>query len=119
MLHWYLWCHVHWESVMNISLEKRWKRIHRKTLKNLFSAVDVKNFGATFAEAKNNISITGAVQFGQGFNKYADTCSEEQNILSPFRDSSKDDKKDEEAKNSTLGTKITSNEAHYFLSICD
>ena len=24
MLHWYLWCHVHWESVMNISLEKRW-----------------------------------------------------------------------------------------------
>ena len=86
----------------------------QKTLKNLFSAVDVKNFGATFAEAKNNISITGAVQFGQGFNKYADTCSEEQNILSPFRDSSKDDKKDEEAKNSTLGTKITSNEAHYF-----
>ena len=70
----------------------------QKTLKNLFSAVDVKNFGATFAEAKNNISITGAVQFGQGFNKYADTCSEEQNILSPFRDSSKDDKKDEEAK---------------------
>ena len=65
----------------------------QKTLKNLFSAVDVKNFGATFAE---------------------DTCSEEQNILSPFRDSSKDDKKDEEAKNSTLGTKITSNEAHYF-----
>ena len=40
----------------------------QKTLKNLFSAVDVKNFGATFAEAKN----------------------------------------------STLGTKITSNEAHYF-----
>ena len=82
----------------------------KKTLKNLFSAVDVKNFGATFAEAKNNISITGAVQFGQGFNKYA----EEQNILSPFRDGSKDDKRDEEAKNSTLGTKITSNEAHYF-----
>ena len=69
----------------------------KKTLKNLFSAVDVKNFGATFAEAKNNISITGAVQFGQGFNKYADTCAEEQNILSPFRDGSKDDKKDEEA----------------------
>lgn len=86
----------------------------QRTLKNLFSAVDVKNFGATFAEAKNNISITGAVQFGQGFNKYADTQAEEQNILSPFRDGSKDDKKDEEAKNSTLGTKITSNEAHYF-----
>ena len=78
------------------------------------SAVDVKNFGATFAEAKNNFSITGAVQFGQGFNKYEDTQAEEQQILSPFRDGSKDKEKEGEAKNSTLGTKITSNEAHYF-----
>ena len=80
------------------------------------TAVDVKNFGATFAEsvAKVNVSITGAVQFGQGFNKYAGTASEEQQILSPFRDASKDAEKEEEAKNSTLGTKITSNEAHYF-----
>lgn len=79
------------------------------------SAVDVKNFGATFAEpkAKVNVSITGAVQFGQGFNKYEGTTAEEQQILSPFRDA-KDEEKKEEAKNSTLGTKITSNEAHYF-----
>ena len=82
-------------------------------LKNLFSAIDVKNFGATFAESKNNISITGAVQIGQGFNKYEDSTVEEQQILSPFRDGSKDDKKEEEAKNSTLGTKIVSKEAHY------
>lgn len=86
----------------------------REVLTNLLSTVDVKNFGATFAEAKNNFSITGAVQFGQGFNKYEDTQAEEQQILSPFRDGSKDKKKDGEAKNSTLGTKITSNEAHYF-----
>lgn len=48
------------------------------------SAVDVKNFGATFAEsvAKVNVSITGAVQFGQGFNKYEGTVAEEQQILS-------------------------------------
>lgn len=85
-------------------------------LKNLFQAVDVKNFGATFAEAGNNISITGAVQIGQGFNKYVGTVPEEQQILSPFRDGSKDAKKEEEAKNSTLGTKIVSNEAHYFYS---
>ena len=77
--------------------------------------MDVKNFGATFAEAGNNISITGAVQIGQGFNKYEDTNPEEQQILSPFRDGSKDNAKEdsEEAKNSTLGTKIVSNEAHY------
>lgn len=88
----------------------------QEVLKNLMTAVDVKNFGATFAEsvAKVNVSITGAVQFGQGFNKYAGTASEEQQILSPFRDASKDAEKEEEAKNSTLGTKITSNEAHYF-----
>lgn len=86
----------------------------KEVLKNLMSAVDVKNFGATFAEAKNNFSITGAVQFGQGFNKYEGTTAEEQQILSPFRDGSKDSQKEGEAKNSTLGTKITSNEAHYF-----
>lgn len=87
----------------------------KKILTNLFSAIDVKNFGATFAEEKNNISITGAVQIGQGFNKYEDSYAEEQQILSPFRDASNKGKKDqEEAKNSTLGTKIVSNEAHYF-----
>lgn len=83
----------------------------KQLLSNLLSAVDIKNFGATFAEANNNISITGAVQFGQGFNKYEGTNPEEQQILSPFRDA-KDAK--EEAGNSTLGTKIVSNEAHYF-----
>lgn len=92
----------------------------RKTvLTNLFSAIDIKNFGATFAEEGNNISITGAVQIGQGFNKYEGSRSEEQQILSPFRDASeKPDKKKEEgkedAKQTTLGTKIVSNEAHYF-----
>jgi CRISPR-associated protein Csh2 len=80
-----------------------------EVIKNLFTAIDVKNFGATFAEKPTNISITGAVQIGQGFNKYTETTAEEQQILSPFRDA----KKEEEAKNSTLGTKIVSNEAHY------
>ena len=95
----------------------------KEVLKNLFSAIDVKNFGATFAEAGNNISITGAVQIGQGFNKYEDTNPEEQQILSPFRDGTKDggnknsnngEGDSQEAKNSTLGTKIVSDEAHYF-----
>lgn len=56
----------------------------KEVLSNLMTAVDVKNFGATFAESKNNFSITGAVQFGQGFNKYEDTTAEEQQILSPL-----------------------------------
>lgn len=80
-----------------------------EVLSNLFKAIDVKNFGATFAEANNNFAITGAVQFGQGFNKYKETTVEEQQILSPFRDGTKED-----AEQSTLGTKIVSSEAHYF-----
>lgn len=81
----------------------------KEVYKNLFNAIDVKNFGATFAEEGQNISITGTVQFGQGFNKFDDTNIEVQDILSPFVDSTKDD-----AKQSTLGTKITVDEAHYF-----
>ncbi|MGL5981920.1 MAG: type I CRISPR-associated protein Cas7 [Cetobacterium sp.] len=80
----------------------------KNILKNLFSATDVKNFGATFAEEGNNLSITGAVQITQGFNKYDGSISEEQVILSPFRNS-----KNNDDNNSTLGTKIVSNEAHY------
>jgi len=108
-------------SIVPRSLKERYEQIFQVadlskeadakiTLQNLFSAIDVKNFGATFAEKPHNISITGAVQFGQGFNKYEDSSTEEQQILSPFRDGTKE----EEAKNSTLGTKIVSREAHYF-----
>ena len=89
-------------------------------MKNLFEAIDVKNFGATFAESGNNLSITGAVQITQGLNKYDGHDADYQQILSPFRDGSeKIPKKGEEAKEamqSTLGSKIFSNEAHYFYS---
>lgn len=92
--------------------------------KKLFECTDVKSFGATFAGAQN-LSITGAVQFGQGFNKFDDTNIEVQDILSPFADSKakeKEDKKNNNAENddellvkqNTLGTKITVDEAHYF-----
>lgn len=89
-----------------------------EVLRNLFSSIDVKNFGATFAEKGNNISITGAVQIGQGMNKYEESNALEQQILSPFRDDSvKENSKNkdkDEAKSTTLGTKIVSDEAHYF-----
>lgn len=81
----------------------------KEVIKYLFSAMDVQNFGATFAEEKNNISITGAVQVGQGLNKYEESTTETIEILSPFTDSKKED-----AKNTSIGKKIVSNEAHYF-----
>ena len=40
----------------------------KEFLKNLFSAEDILNFGATFAAKKQNVSITGAVQVMQGEN---------------------------------------------------
>jgi CRISPR-associated protein Csh2 len=94
----------------------------KEVMKNLFGFVDVKNFGVTFAEEGQNISITGAVQFGQGFNKFDDTNIEIQDILSPYRNPK--DKTGKEFINeqgegkirdqSTLGSKITVDEAHYF-----
>lgn len=92
----------------------------KEVLKNLFECIDVKNFGATFAEEGQNISITGAVQIGQGMNKYDNMNVEIQDILSPFSDSkaATKSKDGEEAKQSTLGTKIVANEAHYFYGFC-
>lgn len=98
-----------------------------EVLSNLFKCIDVKNFGATFAAPGFNISIIGAVQIGQGMNKFEYTNIEVQDILSPFMDSRADDKaakkaKDGEevegAKQSTIGTKITVDEAHYFYGFC-
>ena len=85
----------------------------KEVLQNLFNCIDIKNFGATFAEEGQNISITGAVQIGQGFNKFANTNVEIQDILSPFSDGKKV-KSGEDVNQSTLGTKIMVDEAHYF-----
>lgn len=106
------------EKIQPLDLDERYKKvfgevIEKKTkpeevLKNLFSAIDIMNFGATFATKNANLSITGAVQIGQGFNKYDDSNVETQDILSPFRNSNK-----EGAEASTLGTKIVADECHY------
>jgi CRISPR-associated protein Csh2 len=93
--------------------ELKKKTASKEVLKNLFSCVDVKNFGATFAEEGQNLSITGAVQFGQGFNLFENTNVEIQDILSPFSDGKKV-KDGEDVNQSTLGTKIMVDEAHYF-----
>lgn len=79
-------------------------------LGKLFSAIDVMNFGATFAEKGQNISITGAIQINQGFNKFENTNVLTQEILSPFRNSNA---KGEEALATTIGSKIMTDEAHY------
>lgn len=94
--------------------ELKKKEEPKKVIENLFSCVDVKNFGATFAEEGHNLSIAGAVQFGQGFNKFEDTNVEVQDILSPFANSKKAKEEESGVNQSTLGTKIMTDEAHYF-----
>lgn len=106
------------EKIQPLDLDERYERVFGETIEkktkpeevliNLFSAIDVMNFGATFASKNVNLSITGAVQIGQGFNKYEDSNIETQDILSPFRNSNKEDD-----KASTLGTKIVADECHY------
>jgi len=101
---------------LNERYEELFSKLDEKTpskevLKNLFSAIDVMNFGATFAEKKQNISITGAVQVGQGYNKYEGTDIEVIDILSPFRNPNE---RSEEAQASSMGKKIVTQEAHYF-----
>lgn len=93
-------------EIFNTTLEK--KTPSEEVLKNLFQAIDVMNFGATFAIEKQQISITGAVQIGQGYNKFEETNVEVQDILSPFRNPKK-----EGAGASSLGKKIVNDEAHY------
>lgn len=103
-----------YEQIFGVEDLKKDKDIS-KVLKNLFNAVDVKNFGATFAEEGANISIIGAVQIGQGYNKYDKSETQTINILSPFKDpkASEKSKDGDDAKNTTLGTKLVSDEAHY------
>ncbi|HBR03196.1 MAG TPA: CRISPR-associated protein [Ruminiclostridium sp.] len=100
---------------LNERYEELFSKLDEKTpskevLKNLFLAIDVMNFGATFAVKKQNIGITGAVQVGQGYNKYKDTDLEVIDILSPFRNSNE---KSEDAQASSMGKKIVTQEAHY------
>ena len=105
-------------SLLPRTLEERYYQLHGdeklkkgkgevEVLKNLFKSTDIRQFGATFA-ATVNTSITGAVQIGQGFNKYEDTSIEIIEILSPFKNPNK-----EEAGQSSLGTKVVTDYAYY------
>lgn len=106
------------EKLQPQALQERYQQLFEEAvskdsvtvLKRLFSCVDVMNFGATFAVEGQNIGLTGAVQIGQGFNKYEDANVEVQDILSPFRNSNE---KSQENDATSIGKKIMVDEAHY------
>lgn len=60
-----------------------------EVLNNLFSCVDVMNFGATFAISKLNLSINGAVQIQQGRNVYEYAKAEKLSLMTPYRNPEK------------------------------
>lgn len=84
-----------------------------KVLKNLLSAMDVRQFGATFAAGDTypNLGLTGVVQVGQGINAWSDASVEVIDIMSPFVNPKKD------ADMTSLGTKTVVDEAHYLYPI--
>ena len=88
------------------------KNAKAKVLKNLLSCIDIRCFGATFANKKGEkmaLSIHGPLQVTHGVNRFPDNDIFSEQIMSPFRD----DKKDKTSEASTLGTQHKLAEGHF------
>jgi len=79
-------------------------------LQNLFKALDIKLFGATFASKEGNMSIHGNVQITHGINIYHENNIFTEDITSPFRNSN--DKSDD-SQQTTIGNQTVLEEGHY------
>jgi CRISPR-associated protein Csh2 len=79
-------------------------------LKNLFKALDIRLFGATFASKEGNISIHGNAQITHGINIYAQNNIFTEDIVSPFRNSNE---KSEDSQQTTIGNQTVLEEGHY------
>lgn len=84
------------------------KRIH--ILQNLFKALDIRLFGATFASKEGNISIHGNAQITHGINIYAQNNIFTEDIVSPFRNSNE---KSGDSQQTTIGNQTVLEEGHY------
>lgn len=90
--------------------KKESKRDVKEIVTNLFSCIDIKQFGATYAEGDNAVSIKGAVQIYQGVNIYEEAMEEFQTILSPYKNSNEDS---DNNTATTIGNQVILDEAHY------
>lgn len=83
----------------------------RKTvMKNLFSCIDVRLFGGTFASKGISISIHGPVQITHGIDQYRRGQIYSEQIMSPFRNSGENNV---DSTMTTLGTQSKLSEGHY------
>ena len=88
-----------YEYLFNTNIDKSTKPAD--VLTNLFTCIDVMNFGATFAISKLNFSINGAVQIQQGKNVYDSAQLEKISLLTPYRNPSENKDGSEKAKTTT------------------
>jgi len=83
------------------------------TMYNLFKCIDIRLFGATFAKQSKtdpvNLSVHGPVQISHGINKFTENVIYTEDILSPFRTGTDDEKN----QNSTIGNQTNLREGHY------
>lgn len=85
--------------------------------KDLLSCLDIRLFGATYANKKKGmaISVHGPVQINHGRNIWKENNIFSEQIMSPFSDEKKSDDKDgfEEKGATTLGRQARLQEGHY------
>lgn len=95
------------------ALEKgKGKNDKSEVLGNLLKCLDVRTFGATFAnkQAKISLSIHGPLQISHGLNRYPNSTIYAEQISSPFADQ-KEGK--DAAEQTTLGTQYKIDRAYY------
>lgn len=102
---------------LNDAYEAKFGKIEKnvekaEVLKNLMSCIDVRFFGATYAnkQAKVSLSLHGPLQISHGVNRFPANDIYSEQIMSPFADQ-KEGKDAAEA--TTLGTQHKLAEGHY------
>lgn len=76
---------------------------------NVFTAIDVMNFGGTFPISGFNSAYTGAVQVNTGINKYDEAETIRDTMGTQFQNAN-----DALAENSSLGSRSILSEGHFF-----
>ncbi len=79
-------------------------------LQNLFKAIDIRFFGATFASKEGNLSIHGNIQITHGINIYPENNIFTEDITSPFRNPNE---KSESSQQTSIGNQTILEEGHY------
>ncbi len=95
------------KKVILIDSDERKRKI---ILQNLFKALDIRLFGATFASKEGNISIHGNAQITHGINIYPENNIFTEDITSPFRNPNE---KSADSQQTSIGNQTVLEEGHY------